>query len=367
MGMDRLQSQLKEIIPRLLKAIIAGLAVMSMSIGGLHLGLSALNQTPVPSPTVPPVTPKPTETQKRSRPAATKMPTPTPDPTITLTPTAKPICGAPPSMTILVSGVTSRKYLSGLADAIRFVRVDFQDPNISVLALPRDLWVHIPALEDYGITHGKLNQAYYYGTEGMGFYDEPGYGSSLLASTLHQNYGVQVDHYVVVNLNAFRGVIDAIGGIDVYLVRDVYYDYFGKPKLYLKAGQHHLDGEKAEMLARSRITIGDYGRIHHQTMIIKAVVRKLLTPTGLKAVPEIYRQFIGNIQTDLSPSQISSLVCLAGEINLEKDVRFGVIPYEYTESEIIYDEFRRIETSVLKGNVDKIRLLIADFQAGLWP
>ena len=53
-------------------------------------------------------------------------------------------------------------YLYGLADEIRVVRVDFVTPKVTVLALPRDLWVEIPEIEDaYGITHGKLNQAYF--------------------------------------------------------------------------------------------------------------------------------------------------------------------------------------------------------------
>jgi branched-chain amino acid aminotransferase len=71
-------------------------------------------------------------------------------------------------MNILISGVASDSYLYGLADAIRIARIDFQLKKVTVLALPRDLWVQIPGLEDEGITAGKLNQAYFYGSEGMG-------------------------------------------------------------------------------------------------------------------------------------------------------------------------------------------------------
>ena len=58
-------------------------------------------------------------------------------------------------MTILVSGVDSEGYLFGLADSIRLVRLDFQTKKITVVALPRDLWVDIPGAAAHGVTAGK--------------------------------------------------------------------------------------------------------------------------------------------------------------------------------------------------------------------
>ena len=104
--------------------------------------------------------------------------TPTPStPTATFTPeftpTLEPVCGGPAYMTILVSGVAAEDYLYGLADAIRVVRVDFINQKVAILALPRDMWVDIPVSipqKTSGVTPGKLNQAYFYGTEGGGDY-----------------------------------------------------------------------------------------------------------------------------------------------------------------------------------------------------
>ena len=99
----------------------------------------------------------------------------------------EPVCGGPELMTILLIGSDYRGdgYLYGLADAIRIVRIDFTVPSVTVLDFPRDLWVEIPGIADhYGLTHGKLNQAYFYGSEGMGYYDGPGEGPGLLARTL---------------------------------------------------------------------------------------------------------------------------------------------------------------------------------------
>ena len=53
-------------------------------------------------------------------------------------------------------------YLYGLADVIKVVRIDFVTPKVTVISLPRDLWVQIPGIEDFGVTEGKLNQSYFY-------------------------------------------------------------------------------------------------------------------------------------------------------------------------------------------------------------
>jgi LCP family protein required for cell wall assembly len=291
----------------------------------------------------------------------------TSEPTIKLTPTIEPVCGGPLTMNLLVSGVASNNYLYGLADAIRIVRIDFQNLEITVLALPRDLWVEIPGLEDHNITVGKLNQAYFYGSENMGYYQGAGNGSGLLAETLLQNYGFWTDHYLAVNLNSFRKIINTIGGIDVYLASNVYKKHFGEPKLYLKAGSHHLNGFEAEMLARHRITIGDFGRINNQTVILKAVAVKLLSPSGLAAVPTLIDQLISNVITDLSPGEITQLICLAGMIDFNEDIHFVSLTDELLSQDMVYDPTRGIYTSALIGDNEKIRSLMTAFQHGEWP
>ena len=92
---------------------------------------------------------------------------------------SKPLCNGPAVMTRLVVGSDERSedYLYGLADSIRIVRIDFTAPKMMILDVPRDLWVEIPGIADhYGVTHGKLNQAYFFGNPGMGYYDGPGEG-----------------------------------------------------------------------------------------------------------------------------------------------------------------------------------------------
>ena len=347
---------------KIFKILILGLAGLTILIGVGYLVVSwnrPLNQAlELPPETMELENPNGTEEAQINQ---------TEEVMVTPTPTIEPVCGGPPSLNILISGVASSSYLYGLADAVRVARIDFQTQEISIVALPRDLWVQIPGLESRGINAGKLNQAYFYGTEGMGYYSGSGYGSGLLAETLQLNYGYQADRYVAVNLNSFRIIIDSLGGIDVTLSEPVYKKVNEEPKLYLAAGSHHLNGKQAEMLARHRITIGDLGRIQHQTIILKAVAAKMLSPSGIAAIPSLVEQLKSNVQTDLSPADISQLVCLAGMLNWQEDLKFGTIPDAFMIEQMVYDPARGINTAALVGDESELRNLMAEYQQGVWP
>jgi LCP family protein required for cell wall assembly len=300
----------------------------------------------------------------------TEESSPTETPVDYVTPTLEPVCGNDTSMTILVTGIDSTGYLYGLADSIRIVRLDFQTKKITVLALPRDLWVEIPGAASGGVNVGKLNQAYFYGTEGMNFYAGSGYGSGLMAHTLLHNYGLHIDHYLSVNMHAFQEIIDALGGVYVYFPENVYIKYFNTPKLYLEAGTHHVDGKQAEQVVRARIIGEDIARINNQNLILKALVVKMLTLDGIKLLPELANRLKAFVLTDFSPADITQMICLASQINTQDDIVYHSVltNAEVVESGLwINDAF--LGHSVFALNVDKdlITQRLAGFQAGIWP
>jgi LCP family protein required for cell wall assembly len=282
-------------------------------------------------------------------------------------PTPAPLCGGPPSMIVLGIGADNREsgYLYGLADAIRVARIDFTVPAVSVLTFPRDLWVEIPEISDhYGIDHGKLNQAYLYGNPGMGYYDGPGAGPGLLARTLELNYGIRADHYGAVNMRTFVRIVDAVGGIDIYLEQAV----DGRPvdektenMGYFAAGQHHLTGEAALRFSRIRKTDSGFRRDDRQTQVLCALKEKLLSPEVIPDIPQIIGAFQGSVLTDLSPSQLASLACLGPLIRAE-NLRFASIP------EDLLTQTRNAEgSSILQADEAQLRELVQAFAAGTWP
>ena len=104
-----------------------------------------------------------------------------------------------------------------LPEVVRAVRADFDTGGVRMLSIPRDLWLPIPNLADYGITEDRINAAFSYGN----YYELPGGGVSLTADTLRQSLGLEFDHYLVVNFAAVEAGIDAIGGVDTELPQDV--------------------------------------------------------------------------------------------------------------------------------------------------
>jgi LCP family protein required for cell wall assembly len=201
----------------------------------------------------------------------------------------------------------------------------------------------------------------------MGFYDGSGYGSGLLAQTLQEEFGLHVDHYIAVNLYAFRNIVDGIGGVDVYLPEPVYTKWFGEPKLFKKAGSHHLTGKEAEKIVRARIEIGDYGRINNQTIVLRAIAAKMITPSGLKNLPDIASRLINYTLTDLSPSDVSKLICLAEKVDPREDVAYEAVPDSMTEGEWIMDEYQGYKVNALTYEEEEMRELFSNFQKGLWP
>ncbi|HMK09715.1 MAG TPA: LCP family protein [Anaerolineales bacterium] len=342
---------------RMLAAIIGGGVVVVIAAGVLTLsqrinkplgpGLGLPTQTAAPSPT---------------HPAAPLAAAP-----VTETATPAPLCGGPPSMIVLGIGADNREnnYLYGLADAIRVARIDFTVPSVSVLTFPRDLWVEIPDIAGhYGIDHGKINQAYLYGNPGMGYYDGPGAGPGLLARTLDLNFGLRPDHYGAVNMRTFVRLVDAVGGIDLYLDQPV----DGRPidnktedMGYFTAGAHHMDGATALRFSRIRKVDSAFRRDDRQTQVLCALKEKLVSPDVVTDIPQIIAAFQGSVLTDLSPAQLASLACL-GPMLRPENLRFASLP------EDLLTAGRNAEGSfVLQPDMPKVRELVQGFLAGTWP
>jgi LCP family protein required for cell wall assembly len=303
-----------------------------------------------------------------------KQPTRTRQASATISPTATPapLCGGPPVLYVLGVGVDTEDdtYTYGLGDAIRVARVDFVTPKVTVLSLPRDLWVEIPGISDhYGITHGKLNQSFLYGGPGMGYYDGPGAGPGLMARAIDQNFGLRVDHYGAVNMITFERIVDAVGGIDVYLPTDVdgSADSFRRENMgYFYAGNNHFTGDEALRFSRIRKGIGDFNRADNQTLVLCALQKKLLDPGVLPRIPKIIASFQDAVSTDLSLEQMSQLACLLPQIQRENLI-FTSMPEEIFTSSKMFSPQMNNETFVLKADPAVIRDYISQFMAGTWP
>lgn len=290
-------------------------------------------------------------------------------PTISIPPTntLEPICYGPDVMYILAIGADSRQdaYIYGLADVIRIVRVEFKTPKITILEFQRDLWVEIPNIEDNlkGLDHAKLNQSYLFGQPGYAYWDDPSAGSGLLALTLNQNFGVQSDHYITVNMRTFENIINAVAGIDIFIKDEETSAVTGLP-----LGSNHLDGAGALKVARNREE-GVFERANNQNRVLCALRKKLTSPNVVTQIPELIASFRDNIITDLSPEEITQLACLGTKMR-PQNITFASFPQElFKPSRHIPDVLGHNPKGTFVWDVDFniLNNYVAQFQAGTWP
>jgi LCP family protein required for cell wall assembly len=279
-------------------------------------------------------------------------------------------CTNLPTMTILAIGVDARsdEYRYGRADLIRAVRVDFRAQRVTMLSFPRDLWVKIPEIkDDIGTDHQKLNTAYTYGNPGLHFWDHPSQGPGLLARTLDMNFDLKADQYVAANMNVFVDIVDALGGLDIYLPDglDGRTSSDRSQRLVFPAGEQHLTGEQALTLARIR-NVSIFQRARHQNLVMCALEEKLKSPEAITKIPGIISSFQGNIQTDLTPTQLSQLACL-GTTMPRSNIVFTSFPRELLRPTTVKDPVLDLDVFVWGSDFDELRDYVSRFEAGTWP
>ena len=272
-------------------------------------------------------------------------------------------CNDLPTMTILAIGTDVRpgERRHGLTDFMRAVRVDFQAQRVTTLEFPRDLWVRIPGIEQNLKTdRQKLNTAYAYGS--------PEHGPNLLARTLDLNFGLTVDHYIVANMNVFAEVVDALGGLDVTIPDggiDGRTSSDRSARLVFPEGPQHLNGEQALTLARLR-NVSVFARAGHQNLVMCALQKKIERPEMILRLPAILNSFMNNIQTDLTPEQISQLACLGTRMP-RGNILFASFPRQLFTSAEVYDPVLEQDVFVWEASFDRLRGFVSDYQAGTWP
>jgi len=218
------------------------------------------------------------------------------------------------------------------SDTIMVVNFDAANKKVSILHIPRDT-VYI---DDEGRSH-KINYAYSSGQrEG-------------LIKEVEQLLGINIDKYVNVSTDGFRKIVDEIGGVEIDVPQDMYYeDPYQDLVIDIKAGPQVLDGAKAEGFVRFRsgYADADLGRIKAQKLFITEFINTLLKPENITRLPELTRTAFEYILTDLTVDELIYLALQASTMGLS-DVTFYTVPGEnYGANFAMY----RNETADLMNN-----------------
>lgn len=214
-------------------------------------------------------------------------------------------------------------------DVIFVVNFDSKTNEVNLVSVPRDTKVswsenQKDKLREDGkrvVSVSKINEMTAYG----GIDNIRDYTIDHIENML----GITVDNYVIINLDTFKDIIDAIGGVDMYVPRDMYYvDNSGGLYINLKEGQQNLNGDEAEQLIRfRRYPEGDVGRVEVQQTFLKAFAEKVMSPAILTKMPDLIKVMFDSVSTDIGLMEIPQYYGYAKKFDVN-NITFHIIPGE---------------------------------------
>ena len=197
---------------------------------------------------------------------------------------------APIRTNILILGLdyTPPENFVGRSDTIILTTIIPFEPYIGMLSVPRDLWVNVS-----GVGENRINTAHFFAEAQQG-----GTGPQAAIQTVQDNFNVGMDYYVRLRFEGFREIVNAMGGVDIELAQ---------PMAGYSAGQHHLTGNKALAFARSRSGSDDFFRMQQGQIVIKAVLKQILTPSRWVRLPAVLSAIPRSVDTNVPAWQLPRL------------------------------------------------------------
>ena len=209
--------------------------------------------------------------------------------------------------TILLMGVDSTdegldKNTVAHGDTLILITFNPKTLNATMLSIPRDSYVPIACWKDKAenkITHAAV------------------YGNSCMMDTIENYFDVKIDYYAKINFRGLVSLVDAMGGIDVEVPKDLCTDNSNREKeVCISKGFQHLNGEQALVLTRNRKQLagGDLDRGQNQQLVIQAMLNKIKSIKSAKKFLNILDTISNNFDTNFTTDQILSFYSIAEDI-----------------------------------------------------
>lgn len=197
------------------------------------------------------------------------------------------------------------------SDTIIIVNIDPKTHSVKAISIPRDSKVYLA--DNKGVQ--KINSAHAIG------------GVNLVKKTLKETFGIKIDKYIIVHDEAVEKVIDALGGLPIYVEKRMYYhDYSGNLHIDLQKGDTVLNGKQAVGYLRYRKDgLGDIGRTQRQQWFMKSLFEKLHSPQTITKIPEVLNVLNTYVKTDMSFYELSQYAAMSRSIDKNK-IEIATLP-----------------------------------------
>ncbi len=204
-------------------------------------------------------------------------------------------------------------------DTMIVVSINRNTNTVSMISLPRDLFVFIP---NWGMA--RLNLAWGYG-ESIGWTDG---AWGMMRQTILYNFGIETHYYAMVDFDGFEQIVDGVGGVTIAVdcpiqdlkctvgaackdgiagnETDADYTLFTQP-----VGVFHMNGEDALWYARSRHNSIDFDRGRRQQQVLRSIWAQAKSQGMITQIPDLYSQITSVVQTNMPLEEVLPLIPLA--------------------------------------------------------
>jgi LCP family protein required for cell wall assembly len=213
----------------------------------------------------------------------------------------------------------SRKFddnTAGNSDSLIVMSVNPFKKKVSFVSIPRDTYVEI---RGYG--HQKINAANLIG------------GPQFTATVIADNFGIKTSGYLAFNLNAIASIVDILGGIKIYVDKDMFYqDKSGGFEINLKEGAQVLNGKQAAGFIRFRAEpLGDVARVQRQQRFLQQLIHQLLHPKAMVRAPWLLPIIKDSFRTNLPATKLLRILNFVRTLK-STDINFQTLPGDFAES-----------------------------------
>lgn len=209
------------------------------------------------------------------------------------------------------NGADSDLWVGTRTDTIILMNIDPRTKTVNAISIPRDSKVYLPD----GMGTQKINAAHAIG------------GIKMTVKTIEETLGIRIDRYIMFHDEGVREIVKALGGIDIYVEKNMKYDdYAGKLHINISKGQHHLtDKDVVEYLRFRHDAMGDIGRTKRQQWFLRGLLAQLKKPETIVKIPKLVSVTHKYVKTDMTPYEMSQYAALATHFDMD-NIEIAMLP-----------------------------------------
>jgi polyisoprenyl-teichoic acid--peptidoglycan teichoic acid transferase len=260
---------------------------------------------------------------------------PTTAPETTTTTVADPFAGKD-RVNVLVLGGDAGPGRGGIrTDTMILASVGLEGGDVALFGFPRGLsGLTFPDGERFTAYQGIMNEVYPYGIDNPEKFPGSNPGAEAVMSMVEGLTGVEVDYYVMVNLQAFVEVVDALGGVTMYIPDAIVDEEYPKEdgttvSIRIDQGVQELDGTEALAYVRSRRQSDDYSRMGRQRCFLTAVAAQADVASLIRGLPRLLTTIEQNVLTDIPLNQLPKFLELVGKVEATEAISLTFGPPDW--------------------------------------